>query len=90
MKASTALELRNQPEGSAHKSAPDIAAVLARCRAESVALVVDGAELLDDRSLTLLRHAAGRATSAAPVIVVTGPPAQLAAGAARVWGGRAG
>ncbi|WP_338836449.1 sigma-54-dependent Fis family transcriptional regulator [Gordonia polyisoprenivorans] len=67
-------------------TAPDIAAVLARCRAESVALVVDGAELLDDRSLTLLRHAAGRATPAAPVIVVTGPPAQLGAGAAALIG----
>lgn len=65
---------------------PDVASLLARARATSAALVIDGAELLDDRSLTVLRHAAGRATPASPVIAVTGPPSQVGAGAAALIG----
>ncbi|MGC5249292.1 sigma-54-dependent Fis family transcriptional regulator [Gordonia sp. DT219] len=65
---------------------PDIAVALAQAREQSTALVVDGAELLDDKSLTLLRHAAARATPLAPVIVVTGPAALVGAGAAALIG----
>lgn len=65
---------------------PDMAEVLAWSRAENTSLVIDGAELLDDRSLVLLRHAVGRATTKAPIVVVTGPPSQAGAGAAALVG----
>ncbi|MGW0037680.1 sigma-54-dependent Fis family transcriptional regulator [Gordonia sp. NPDC003376] len=65
---------------------PDIPTLLAQARAHGSALIVDGADLLDDRSLALLRHAAARTSSTAPLIVVTGPATQIGAGAAALLG----
>lgn len=65
-------------------AAPDVTVLLARARERRTALVIDGAELLDDRSLSLLRHAVGRALT--PIVVVTGPASQIGAGAAALLG----
>ncbi|WP_059037154.1 sigma-54-dependent Fis family transcriptional regulator [Gordonia desulfuricans] len=64
---------------------PDVPALLTQARARGAALIVDGADLLDDRSLTLLRHVAAR-TSPTPLIVVTGPATQIGSGAAALLG----
>nr|WP_018178725.1 helix-turn-helix domain-containing protein [Jongsikchunia kroppenstedtii] len=52
---------------------PDIPARVTDSRDRGVPLIIDGADLLDDRSITLLASAIATATSDAPIIVVSGP-----------------
>ncbi|MGV9712902.1 sigma-54-dependent Fis family transcriptional regulator [Gordonia sp. NPDC003424] len=56
---------------------PDIPALVHRSRRERCALVIDGADLLDERSVALLGKAAAQATAAAPIVIVTGPRDQI-------------
>ncbi|MFW0795507.1 helix-turn-helix domain-containing protein [Gordonia sp. CPCC 205515] len=55
---------------------PDIPALVSQGRREHRPTIVDGADLLDEKSLTLLGRAATQATSGAPIVVVTGPREQ--------------
>lgn len=56
----------------------DVAAMLRSARLSGAALVIDGADLLDERSLRLLHASiAGRGPSDPPVVVVTGPVESL-------------
>ncbi|MFW0783942.1 helix-turn-helix domain-containing protein [Gordonia sp. CPCC 206044] len=62
---------------------PDIPALIGRARRDRAPLVIDGADLLDDRSVTLLGRAAAQAVDpAAPLIIVTGPREQASASVA--------
>ncbi|MDS1116529.1 helix-turn-helix domain-containing protein [Gordonia westfalica] len=56
---------------------PDVAAFLTRARSSGVPLVIDGVDLLDDRSVALLTRAAAPTPAATPLILVSGPRAQL-------------
>ena len=55
---------------------PDIGALIGDSRRRSRALIVDGVDLLDDRSLTILAAACRTADTAAPLVLVAGPPDQ--------------
>ncbi|MBM7365812.1 helix-turn-helix domain-containing protein [Gordonia hydrophobica] len=55
--------------------APDVAGAIAQSRADGSGLVVDGADLLDDRSLRLLQAAVSAHDPARPPIVVISEPA---------------
>ncbi|MYR08693.1 Fis family transcriptional regulator [Gordonia sp. SID5947] len=61
---------------------PDVVAALALARDERSPLIVDGADLLDDRSVSILGKAAARAGRDTPLIVVSGPREQVGAGVA--------
>lgn len=52
---------------------PDIPALVTGSRDRGVPLVIDGVDLLDDRSITLLGTAIGTATTDAPIVLVSGP-----------------
>ncbi len=59
---------------------PDIAAVLRHARLSGDGVIIDGADLLDDRSVRLVHSAvAARGPSDPPVVLVTGPPESLSA-----------
>ncbi|KNA91459.1 helix-turn-helix domain-containing protein [Gordonia sp. w5E2] len=55
---------------------PDIGALIGDSRRRSRALIVDGVDLLDDRSLTILAAACRTADKTAPLVLVAGPPDQ--------------
>jgi len=55
---------------------PDIGTLIGDSRRRSRALIVDGVDLLDDRSLTILAAACRTADKAAPLVLVAGPPDQ--------------
>lgn len=61
---------------------PDIPGSVARAREVRTPLVIDGADLLDDRSVALLGRVATLSSAATPLIVVSGPREQAAAGVA--------
>ncbi|MGV9480428.1 sigma-54-dependent Fis family transcriptional regulator [Gordonia aichiensis] len=61
---------------------PDVGALLGRSRRQSLALIVDGVDLLDERSLTLLAAACRSADASAPLVLVAGPPDQARSGVA--------
>ncbi|AZG48277.1 sigma-54-dependent Fis family transcriptional regulator [Gordonia insulae] len=61
---------------------PDVLGAITRARAAGAPLVVDGADLLDERSVALLGKASVQATADAPLIVVAGPREQTGAGVA--------
>ncbi|GAB91574.1 putative Fis family transcriptional regulator [Gordonia rhizosphera NBRC 16068] len=61
---------------------PDIPGLVARARRDRVPLIIDGAELLDDRSVALLGRAVTQTVDGAPVIIVAGPRDQSGAGVA--------
>ncbi|MDL9944824.1 helix-turn-helix domain-containing protein [Gordonia sp. ABSL11-1] len=61
---------------------PDIPGSVARAREVRAPLVIDGADLLDDRSIALLGRVATLSSAATPLIVVSGPREQAAAGVA--------
>ncbi|ROZ89470.1 sigma-54-dependent Fis family transcriptional regulator [Gordonia sp. OPL2] len=61
---------------------PDIPASVARAREVRAPLIVDGADLLDDRAVALLGRVAGLSSASTPLIVVSGPRDQAAAGVA--------
>lgn len=57
---------------------PDLAAILRSARTRGEAVVIDGAELLDERSLRLLQTAiSGRTPTDPPLVIVTGPADSL-------------
>lgn len=61
----------------------DLAAVLRESRSRGQGVVIDGADMLDERSLALLQSAvAARTGGEPPIVVVTGPPDTLGPGAA--------
>ena len=55
---------------------PDIGALIGDSRRRARALIVDGVDLLDDRSLTILAAACRTADKTAPLVLVAGPPDQ--------------
>ena len=55
---------------------PDDGALIGSARRRSVPLIVDGVDLLDERSITLLATACRLATEAEPLVLVSGPPDQ--------------
>ncbi len=61
---------------------PDIPGLVARARRDRVPLIIDGAELLDDRSVALLGRAVTQTVDGAPVIIVAGPREQSGAAVA--------
>ena len=61
----------------------DLAAALRLARSRGHGVVIDGADLLDERSLALLQSAvSARSGAEPPIVVVTGPPDALGPGAA--------
>ncbi|MDY6811655.1 MAG: helix-turn-helix domain-containing protein [Actinomycetota bacterium] len=64
---------------------PDIVASITRARSGRVPLVIDGVDLLDDRSIALLTKAA-TTWSECPLIVVSAPREHVAAGVAALIG----
>jgi len=52
---------------------PDVPQLVTSSRRNGAPLIIDGADLLDDRSITLLGASIARATSEAPILVVSGP-----------------
>ncbi|MCF3938824.1 helix-turn-helix domain-containing protein [Gordonia sp. Z-3] len=64
---------------------PDIVDSIARARSGRVPLIVDGVDLLDDRSITLLTKAAA-SWSGCPLIVVSAPREHVTAGVAALIG----
>ncbi|WP_168699234.1 sigma-54-dependent Fis family transcriptional regulator [Gordonia paraffinivorans] len=65
---------------------PDVAAAVAGARSAGVPLIVDGVDLLDDRSLALLTRATVSAPTSSPLIVVSGPRAQATPAVAALLG----
>ncbi|MBD1318864.1 Fis family transcriptional regulator [Gordonia hankookensis] len=61
---------------------PDVLAALALARRERSPLIIDGADLLDDRSVAILGKAAAQATREAPLVVVSGPREHVGSGVA--------
>ncbi|GAB99882.1 putative Fis family transcriptional regulator [Gordonia namibiensis NBRC 108229] len=64
----------------------DVIADLARARSSGVPLVVDGVDLLDDRSIALLSRATASTPAASPLILVSGPRAQASPAVAALLG----
>lgn len=65
---------------------PDVAGQLARARSSGVPLVIDGVDLLDDRSIALVTRATASTPAAAPLILVSGPRAQAGPAVAALLG----
>lgn len=57
----------------------DVVGLIATARTEHRPLVIDGVDLLDDRTAVLLGKAAALATDDHPLILVSGPPTQAGA-----------
>ncbi|ETA04554.1 Fis family transcriptional regulator [Gordonia alkanivorans CGMCC 6845] len=64
----------------------DVAADLTRARSSGVPLVIDGVDLLDDRSIALLTHATASTPAASPLLLVSGPRAQASPAVAALLG----
>ncbi|MBM7276944.1 Fis family transcriptional regulator [Gordonia rubripertincta] len=64
----------------------DITTDLARARSSGVPLVIDGVDLLDDRSIALLTRATASTPAASPLILVSGPRAQASPAVAALLG----